>query len=65
MNLDVEALLFIIRDMIHNKKEWAQSTIGLVESNVALSTTTMDPKDTLGDYYKVFKAQLDTIEAHS
>ena len=61
---NVVALLLIIRDVMHNKKEPAQSTMGLVESNTALFTTTMDTKDTLDEYYRVFKAQIDTIEAH-
>ena len=38
--------------------------MGLVESNVALFTTQTDPKDTLDEYYCVFKEQVDTIEAH-
>ena len=36
----------------------------MVESNAALLTTTMDTKDTLDEYYRVFKAQIDTFEAH-
>ena len=39
--------------------------MGLVESNVALFTNLMDSKDTLDGYYRVFKAQNDTIEAQS
>ena len=61
---NVVALLLIIRDVMHNKKEQAQSTMGLVKSDAALFTTTMDTKDTLDEYYQVFKAQIDTIEAH-
>ena len=38
--------------------------MGSVESDAALFTTTMDSKDTLDEYYRVFKAQIDTIEAH-
>ena len=38
--------------------------MGSVESDAALFTTTMDSKDTLDKYYRVFKAQIDTIEAH-
>ena len=44
---NVTALLLIIRDVMHNKMKWAQSTMGLVESNTALFTTPMEPKDTL------------------
>ena len=50
---------------MHNKKERAQSTMGLVESNTALFTNPMESKDTLDEYYRVFKAQVDTIKAHS
>ena len=49
---------------MHNKQEQAQSTMGLVESNVALFTTLKEPNDTL-NAYNVFKAQVDTIKAHS
>ena len=38
--------------------------MGLLESDSVLYTTTTDSKDTLDDYYVVFKAQLGTIEAH-
>ena len=61
---DVVSLLIIIRDVMHNKKERAQSTMGLVESNMVLYTTTMNGADTLDKYYRIFKAQVDTIEAH-
>ena len=65
MNTDVVTLLLIIRDVMHNKKEKAQSTMGLVESNTALYTTLMKGSNTLDEYYCVFKAQIDTIKAHS
>ena len=63
-NADVVALLLIIRDVMHNKKERAQSTIGLMESNVTLYTTILKGNNTLDEYYRMFKAQIDTIEAH-
>ena len=49
---------------MHNKKERPQSTMGLVESDAALFTNPMESKDTLYKYYRVFKAQVNTIEAH-
>jgi hypothetical protein len=52
-------------DVIHNEKERAQSTKGLVESNAHLFTTKVESKDMLNEYFKVFKEQVDTIEAHS
>ena len=39
--------------------------MGLVESNAVLFTASMETKDTLDEYYCVFKAQVDTTEAHS
>ena len=63
-NIDVVALLLIIWDVMHNEKERAQSTMGLVESNAALFTTPVESKVTYDEYYHVFKVQLDTIEAH-
>ena len=39
--------------------------IGLVESDVALFTTTINRKDVLDKYYRVFKAQINMIGAHS
>ena len=61
---DIMAILLIMRDVMHNKKEQSQSTMGLAESFVALLLTQMKFKDTLGKYYCVFKAQVDMIEAH-
>ena len=63
-NTDAVALLLIIWDVMRNKKERAQITMGLVKSNAALFTTPMETKDTLDEYYRVFKAQVNTIEAH-
>ena len=55
-NTDAVALILIIQDAMHNKKERAQSTMGLVKSYTALFTTPMESKDTLDKYYCVFKA---------
>ena len=63
-NTDIVALLLIIRDVMHNKKERAHNTMGLVENDVAMFTMPMESNDTLDDYYGVFKAQVDTIKAH-
>ena len=38
--------------------------MGLVKSNVTLYTSTMDGKDVLDEYYRVFKVKVHTIEAH-
>ena len=50
---------------MHNKKEQAQSTMGLVESDEALFTNLVGSNDTIYKYYHVSKAQVDMIEAHS
>ena len=36
----------------------------MIESDAALFTTTMDSKDIFDEYYRVLKAQVDTIKAH-
>ena len=64
MNTDVVALLLITRDVIHSTKERVQSTMDLVESDAVLHTTIMRGSNTLDEYYRVFKAQIDTIGAH-
>ena len=46
---DVVALLLIIRDVMHNKRERARSTMGLVESDADLFTNPIDSKDTLDE----------------
>ena len=64
MDTYIVALLLIIHDIMHDKKERYQSTLGLVESNKALYTITMESKDTLDEYYELFKAQVNTIKAY-
>ena len=58
------ALLKIIRDITHNKKERNESAMTITESNVELFTILQGSGDSLDEYYKVFKAQVDTIDAH-
>ena len=57
-------LLLIIWEAVHNKKEWAESTMGLVESAMLLFTTPMETAYILDKYYRIFKAQVDTMWAH-
>ena len=54
----------MIRDITHNKKERKESVMTIVESDVELFTTVQAPDQDLNDYYKVFKAQVDTIDTH-
>ena len=63
-NQDVVALLKMIRDITHNKKERKESVMTIVESDLELYTIAQDPGETLDEYYKVFVAQVDTIDAH-
>ena len=61
---DVVALLKMIRDITHNKKERRESVMTVVESDVELFTIVQETGQSLDDYYKVFRAQVDTIDAH-
>ena len=63
-NQDVVALLQMIRDITHNKKERKESVMAIVESDLELYTIAQDPGESLDEYYKVFLAQVDTIDAH-
>ena len=54
----------MIRDVTHNKKERKKSVMTIVESDVKLFTNYQAPGESLDEYYKVFKAQVDTIDAH-
>ena len=48
---DVVLLLLIIRDVMYNKKERAQSTMSLMESDGALYTTIMKEAVMMDEYY--------------
>jgi hypothetical protein len=61
---DVVALLEMIRDVTHNKKERKESVMTIVESDVELFTIVQESGQSLDDYYKIYKAQVDTIDAH-
>ena len=58
------ALLKMIRDTTHNEKERKESVITIVESDVELFTVHRAQGESLDEYYKVFKAKVDTIDAH-
>ena len=51
---DVVALLKMIRDITHNKKERRESVMTVVESNVELFTIVQETGQSLDNYYKVF-----------
>ena len=63
-NQDVVALLKMIRDITHNKKEQKESVLTIVESDAKLFMIVQERGQDLDDYYKVFKAQVNTINAH-
>ena len=54
----------MIRDITHNKKERKESVMMIVESDIELYTIFQGSGESLDVYYKVFKAQVDTIDAH-
>ena len=58
------ALLLMIRDLTHGMKETRQGTMALVEVTVDLFTTVQGPKQSLEEYYKIFCARRDTVNAH-
>ena len=59
-NQDVVAFLKMIRDIAHSKKGGKESVMTNVESDVELFTITQAPGESLGEYYKVFKAHIIT-----
>ena len=63
-NQDVVALLKMIMDITHNKKERKESVVTIVASDVELYTIHQGSEESLDEYYKVFKAQIDTIDEH-
>ena len=60
-NQDAVALLKMIRDITHNKKERKESVMTIAESNTELFMITQVSGESLDDYCKVFKAQVDTV----
>ena len=48
------ALLKMIRDITHNKKERKESVMAIVESDVELFMIYQAPGESLDEYYKVF-----------
>ena len=63
-NQDVVAPLKMVRDITHNKKVRKENVMAIVESNVELYTIHQGSGESLDEYNKVFKAQVDTIDAH-
>ena len=63
-NQDVAALLQMIREITHSKKVRKESVITIVKNNVEIFAITQGPGESLNDYCKVFRAQIDTIGAH-
>ena len=58
------ALLLMIRNITHNTHEKEQGTMALAESFLESSTTFQEMKQSVEVYYKLFKAQVDTVNAH-
>ena len=64
LSQDYIVLLLMIRDLTHNMKETMQATMALVSSHSDLYTTVQEKGESLEDYYKVFIARKDTVNAH-
>ena len=64
LSQDCIVLLLMIRDLTHNMKETMQGTMALVSSHTDLYTTVQEKGESLEDYYKVFIARKDTVNAH-
>ena len=58
-NQDVVALLKMIKNITHNKKERKESVMPIVESDVELFAIHQAQGESLDEYYKVFKSQVD------
>ena len=54
----------MVRGIMHNKKERKESVMTIVASDIELFTMVQDHDKELDDYHMVFKAQVDTINAH-
>ena len=61
---DCILLLLMIRDLTHGMKETTQGTMALVDVTVDLFTTLQGKKQSLDDYYKIFIARRDPVDAH-
>ena len=61
---DVIALLGIIWYVRLNLKESRQGTMNFVNCDVELKTTAQSSNKTTDEYYKVFGARKDTVNAH-
>ena len=60
----VVKLLLMIRDITHHKRERKQAVMEAVESDADLYLASQGETDSINTFYKVFTAQVDTINAH-
>ena len=60
----VVKLLLMIRDITHHKRERKQTVMEAVESDADLYLTSQGKNETIDDFYRVFTAQVETINAH-
>ena len=63
-NRDVVGLLQMIRDIAHNHDENKPGLMAIIECNLELSLGFQDKTQTCDDFMAVFKARVDTINAH-
>ena len=60
----VVKLLLMSRDITHHKRERKQTVMEAVESDADLYLTSQGKAETIDDFYRVFTAQVETINAH-
>ena len=61
---DVVSLLKMIRDIAHNHDENKPGLMAIIECDLELSLGFQDKTQTCDDFMAVFKARVDTINAH-
>ena len=57
-------LLIMIREITHNMREIKQGVMDIVECRVETNTTAQKSSETTEDYFDIFKAQRNTVNAH-
>ena len=61
---NVVTLLLIIRDLTHNMRESKQGVIAIVECAVEINTNSQKSSETIEEYFDMFEAQRNTVNAH-
>ena len=64
MNRNVVSLLGMIRDIAHNHDETKLGLVPVIEFDMELYLIYQSPAEPCDDYMALFKARVDTINAH-